>query len=241
MWYVFYGILSVCNVDLYAKIGETWLWRILWLPHSYALDTVVGIGFICIVMYIGVLPKTPTVKKLFQIRKEMSIIGGCILVGHGTMRLSTVLYYLRETADTSKAEFFGYVILDPILLILIIVPWITSFDVLRKKLRAKTWKMVQTYFSVPLFVLMLLFGFVINWAWVNQPAAVFVTPIWSFTPTVDPEWPITLATSYHLSNYLFSMKIYLLMIVSYIVLQVKKIKSKKQRQQLTAKQQVNAC
>lgn len=102
-WYAFYGIASACGADLYSAMGESLLWELLWLPHSYTLDTLIGIGFICIVMFIGVLPKNDAVKKLFTIRFVLMLTFGLVInwawIGQPASILITPIWDFAPAVD----------------------------------------------------------------------------------------------------------------------------------------------
>lgn len=221
--YTFYGVSSLMGAAWIKAIKDTWMEKLLWLPHRYGLDTVIGVGFIMIVMFIGVLPKTKFVKNLYQIRKEMSIMGGAILIGHGLMRIPTAVY--AWTNQINPFLFIAYGILGGILLALIIAPWITSFDSIRRKMNPKTWKKLQTYTSVPLFVLMLLFGFAFNFGIATHIFSDFSGQVY-MTKMVQNNPVDSLGFGYQVARASIAYKIYLLMIVSYIGLRYRKPKKK---------------
>lgn len=227
IWYCVYGILALCNVDLYGMMGDSIWWQILWLPHSYALDTVVGIGFILIVMFIGVLPKWEIVKKLYIIRKEMSIIGGFILVGHGVMRLSTMKWAWEDVQELNLFLIFSYGILGVILLVLIFIPWITSFTYPRKLLTPKKWKKLQTYTSVPLVILICVFGICVNLGWGFDVLPKLSVSLWDATTVADGTAVANLSQGYQVATGFLSARIYLCILIVYIWLRRKKIKRNK--------------
>lgn len=222
IWYCTYGILELFKVDLYGMIGDSILWEILWLPHSYALDTVIGLAFILIVMFIGVLPKWDIVKKLYTIRKEMSIIGGLILVGHGVMRLPTMTWAWENTKDLNPLLIFSYGILGVILLVLIFIPWITSFRFARKPLSPRNWKKLQTYTSVPLIILICLFGIAINLGWGFSVLPNLSSSLWDIKQTSDGTAVSDLSQGYQVATGFLSARIYLIFMVAYIWLRIKK-------------------
>ncbi|WP_312048224.1 hypothetical protein [Anaerotignum sp.] len=226
LWYCTYGILNLLNVNLYDQIGETIWWELLWLPHSFALDTVIGLAFIMIVMFIGVLPKWKFVRQLYTIRKEMSIIGGLILIGHGVMRLPTMKWAWENLVNMNLFLFFSYAILGVILLILIFIPWITSFHFARKHFSARGWKKLQTYTSVPLMVLICVFGIAINLGWGFSSFSGFGIDLWEATTIPDGSAVSNLAQGYGVATAFLSAKIYLLLLVSYVWLRI--IKTRKQ-------------
>lgn len=225
-WYCTYGILNLMNLNLYDKMGETIWWELLWLPHSFALDTVIGLAFIMIVMFIGVLPKWKFVRQLYTIRKEMSIIGGLILIGHGVMRLPTMKWAWENLTDMNAFLFFSYAVLGVILLVLIFIPWITSFHFARKRFSARNWKKLQTYTSVPLMVLICIFGFVINLGWGFSSLSGFGVDLWEATTIPDGSAVSNLAQGYGVATAFLSAKIYLVLLVSYVWLRI--IKTRKQ-------------
>lgn len=225
IWYCAYGILDLCNVDLYALMGDTIWWQILWFPHSYALDTVVGIGFIFIVMFIGVLPKWDIVKKLYIIRKEMSIIGGFILVGHGVMRLSTMKWAWENVQELNRYLIFCYGVLGVILLVLIAIPWITSFKYPKKLLSAKQWKKLQTYTSVPLVILICVFGFLVNLGWGFDVLPNLGVSLWDAKTIADGTAVANLSQGYQVATGFLSARIYLSLMIVYIWLRRKKLKN----------------
>lgn len=222
IWYCTYGILELCKVDLYGLIGKTILWKLLWLPHSYALDTVVGIGFIFIVMYIGVLPKWKIVKELYPIRKEMSIIGGLILVGHGVMRLTTMKWAWGDAAELNLLLIFSYGILGLVLLVLIFIPWITSFDFLRKAMPAKKWKKLQTYTSVPLIILICIFGITINLGWGFSILPDLSVSLWDVKEAADGTAISDLSQGYQVAADFLAARVYLLLLIGYVWLRIRK-------------------
>ncbi len=222
LWYCTYGILNLFNVDLYELIGETIWWELLWLPHSYALDTVIGLAFIMIVMFIGVLPKWKFVRQLYTIRKEMSIIGGLILVGHGVMRLPTMKWAWENLTDMNVFLFFSYAILGVILLVLIFIPWITSFHFARKRFSARGWKTLQTYTSVPLMILICVFGIAINLGWGFSQFPGFGTDLCEATTIPDGTAVSNLAQGYGVATAFLSAKLYLVFLVTYVSLRIKK-------------------
>ncbi|KAF5064444.1 hypothetical protein DSECCO2_284410 [anaerobic digester metagenome] len=226
LWYCTYGILNLLNVNLYDQIGETIWWELLWLPHSFALDTVIGLAFIMIVMFIGVLPKWKFVRQLYTIRKEMSIIGGLILIGHGVMRLPTMKWAWENLANMNLFLFFSYAILGVILLILIFIPWITSFHFARKHFSPRGWKKLQTYTGVPLMVLICVFGIAINLGWGFSNFSGFGIDLWEATTIPDGSAVSNLAQGYGVATAFLSAKIYLLLLVSYVWLRI--IKTRKQ-------------
>jgi DMSO/TMAO reductase YedYZ heme-binding membrane subunit len=244
LWHIFYGIAQLAtsdgnppyNTPLYEMLGgdESWILNILhWLDHL-GLTTDLGIGLLVIVMFIGVLPKTALVKNLFTIRTEMSIIGATILFGHGFGYLYSVfgdgggggawLVNENEGYDFNFAFPLVYGFLGTAMVVLIFLPWITSFKFVRKKMKASTWKKLQTYTGVPFFVVMLLFGIGLNLITVgNYPN--FATDMNEITRTSwDSE--MSLGSGVDFAGHILAVKIYIFLLVTYIVLRIKKVRGK---------------
>jgi DMSO/TMAO reductase YedYZ heme-binding membrane subunit len=227
--------LIACSTFLSSAAAETlegWGWSGYlmagWWLEWLGLGTTFGIGLIIIVMFIGVLPKTEFVKNLFTIRTEMSIIGGTILVGHGILQQDNIILYNQYYSDSPI--FFTLImfcILGMVILLLLIAPWITSFRAVRKKMKPSTWKKLQTYTSIPLFVGMLLFGLAMYLGRVLQwyPG---IVDIWNITTPLSSDEPMSLGYGVDLATYYLSAKVYLVFLVAYIVLRIKKFKGKKQ-------------
>ncbi len=218
------GILGLCNIELSDLMGDTLLWELLWLPRSYSLDTSVGLGLIFIVMFIGVLPKWEFVRQLYIIRKEMSVISGFILIGHGVMRLPTMKNAFLNMNDFNIFLGFSYAILGVILLVLILIPWITSFRFARSKLSPEAWKRVQTYTSVPLIILICVFGITVNLGWGFSVLPTLGSSLREIKNTADGTAVSSLYQGYRVSTVFLSAKIYLALTVAYIWLRRKKLK-----------------
>ncbi|MDR1068383.1 MAG: ferric reductase-like transmembrane domain-containing protein [Clostridiales Family XIII bacterium] len=210
------------KIEAFTSLNVT---IILALDHL-GLGTPLGIGLLIIVMFIGVLPKTELVKNLFSIRTEMSVIGATLLAGHGLAYLSFVFYYLTEKeAEWSSRIIYG--IVGSLLILLLLVPWITSFRTIRKRMSARTWKRLQTWLGVPLFILMLVFGLALNTAGSLGSYPVIVDT-WEITTRFwGGDEPISLYNGIGLAISYASAKIYLVLLVSYIVLRIKKVGGQK--------------
>lgn len=212
----------VTKNELYEKLGgENSLLANLahWLGH-FGLGTTFGVGLIVIVMFIGVLPKTTLVKNLLAIRTEMSVIGATILAGH-------TIAYLPLIFDTPRSTetLVLYWILGPIISALLVLPWITSFRTVRKRMKGSTWKKLQTYTAVPMFVVMLLFGIVYVLRVLNDIPGYVTADMWQVTinPWNNSE-PLSLGEGVQYANYVLAGKIYLTLLVSYIVLRIRKVR-----------------
>ena len=119
-----------------------------------------GHPLLIIIMYMGALDmKTPGVKKLMSIRKELSIISGFAVLTHTLIRVINNLppslkffadnaAYMEETNVTNVvgAGITNFSFVWGILLIVLFVPlWVTSFDSIRNRMGYPKWKKFQRW------------------------------------------------------------------------------------------------
>jgi DMSO/TMAO reductase YedYZ heme-binding membrane subunit len=217
------GVGSVASILSDSGSDESWfagIAELLDLFDELGLSTAFGIGLIVIVMFIGVLPKATFITNLFAIRTEMSIIGATLLMGHAIFKFDRAIYWIIQS-DYSQALFWMYSVLGPVLLVLLVLPWITSFRTVRKKMSGRTWKKLQTYLGVPLFIVMLVVGLGLNLAWSVRffPNFVDMGEI-----TVSGDNPISLGRGISFAEYLLAVKIYLALLISYSILRIRKVR-----------------
>ncbi len=123
-----------------------------------------GVCFYLIVMFSGALEKTPAVKKLLSVRSELSVIGGIVIMGHVVRVINFPLLFLSPMAQqvwgsaASGAMFVASVIIGPLLTLVFLIPWITSFKVVRRRMSHATWKKTQVL-AYPFMALMIAQGF----------------------------------------------------------------------------------
>ena len=113
-----------------------------------------------IIMYVGALdPKIPAVKKLLSIRKEISIISGFPILIHSLVRVVNNLpsafkfftnkeEYMENTRVVSElgAGISSFSFILGIALLVIFIPlWVTSFDLVRKRMGGVKWKKLQRW------------------------------------------------------------------------------------------------
>ncbi|MGI6256969.1 MAG: hypothetical protein ACOYJU_02775 [Anaerovoracaceae bacterium] len=224
---VAYGIMDLVKPALLEKITEdTAVGSIFHILYGDFSATAVGIGFIIIVMFVGVLPKNKFVVSLFSIRKELSIIGGAFLVGHAVLRFSTAFNSLKNPAD--ELFFVIYGILGFVLLIIFAIPWITSFDCIRKKMSPQFWKKHQTYTAVPAFILMLTFGLLLNLAWTLYQSPNLLQSLWEVKAIGDYQID-NLGIGHQFGNMQLSIRVYLFLLVSYICLRYRRNKARQEK------------
>jgi DMSO/TMAO reductase YedYZ heme-binding membrane subunit len=236
LWAIVSFVGNLLTDDFYQVMGgeKSWIWNIVYMAEELGLGVMLGISLLVIVMFVGVLPQSRLVKNLLAIRTEMSIMGATILAGHG------IGYFPTEVTGMGTLDIFLFIILGPILLTLLILPWITSYRVVRKKMSFATWKKLQTYLGVPLFIGMLLFGLVLN---LDCTIGMYeITDTWEITNLPwDESTPVSLGWGVVFSEQLLAAKIYAFLLVAYIVLRIKKVRGKTSsvEQALEQTQQVN--
>lgn len=119
-----------------------------------------GYPLLIIIMYVGALnSKNKQVRKILNIRKELSIICGFPVLTHSLLRVvhtfPNALQYFTDhsTYMTKNSEWvksnlgvgisnMGYV-LGIVMVVLFLILWITSFTAVHQWLGAKRWKKIQ--------------------------------------------------------------------------------------------------
>jgi DMSO/TMAO reductase YedYZ heme-binding membrane subunit len=119
-----------------------------------------GHPLLIIIMYMGALdPKTPGVKKLLAIRKELSIISGFPILAHSLIRVannfpSSLRFFTDNAgymADTKVASELGagissFSFVLGIIMLLIFIPlWVTSFGSVHKRMGNIKWRKLQKW------------------------------------------------------------------------------------------------
>ncbi|MDX9691737.1 MAG: hypothetical protein RBT45_04715 [Acholeplasmataceae bacterium] len=93
-----------------------------------------GLSFFYLVMVTGAIDKKHKIKaKLLGLRREYSIIGFIVITPHA------LKYTLQGLNGTIALEWFGI-----ISFVLMIPLFVTSFLTIRKKMKAKTWNLIQS-------------------------------------------------------------------------------------------------
>jgi DMSO/TMAO reductase YedYZ heme-binding membrane subunit len=107
---------------------------------SFTLETTIinmgylGLSFFIVVMFVTVLEKSELKKRLMGIRAELAIIGSIFAITHG-------LKFIVFSIDFSffwEAPLYFYVGIASVVIMLPLT--ITSFMIIRKKMKGKTWK-----------------------------------------------------------------------------------------------------
>lgn len=152
-WPMLFYVLAVI-VDLFFIAGVTiGLPRAIWsvfflLIQKCTMPTAIFV----VVMYIGVLPRSSKAFSwLKPVRAELSIIAWILSLGH--MVVYIVSYLPRLTAGYAfSGNMLIAFVLAVILLVLLLLLGITSFNFVKRHMRAETWKKVQKL-AYPFFIL----------------------------------------------------------------------------------------
>lgn len=161
-FYVFYAVLSAATlVDAVTENATADMVLDLFV------SCYVGIAFYLVVMFAGALPRTWWVTKRFlSVRTELSIIGGFIIIAHVCrvafmIPLSTSIYWTFIWGDAAPVMMAAVTIVGVPLLICFLVPWVTSFRFVRKHMKHRTWKTVQSL-AYPFMGLLVLQGILLS-------------------------------------------------------------------------------
>lgn len=155
-------VLALMADSIVSSLGTT----------NPALDMVVqlftssytGVCMYLIVMFVGALDRTSLVKRLLSIRTELSVIGGIIIFGH-VIRVATMPFMFANPAwmemwgsPAGEFMFAAVVVVGPLLTLVFLIPWITSFRAIRRRMKPSTWKKTQKL-AYPFMALLVLQGF----------------------------------------------------------------------------------
>lgn len=119
----------------------------------YVSRCLFAFGLFTVVMFIGVFKDGSRIRKyLTPIRGELSIIATIFTAGH-------VFNYLRSYIDQFLADFVGMkgamvfsFFLSAVIVVMLIVLGLTSFNFIRKRMNKKLWKRIQ-WFAYPFFIM----------------------------------------------------------------------------------------
>lgn len=162
--------LSQNQGPTFSKAYEAWLGSLATaMPALDAVITLItssftGVCLYLIVMFIGAMERTPLVKRLLSIRSELSVIGGIIIMGHVVRIIDFPFLFANPFWAGIWGEpavqfmFIAAVVIGPLLTIVFIIPWVTSFKVVRKRMTHAAWKRTQLL-AYPFMALMVAQGF----------------------------------------------------------------------------------
>ncbi len=142
--WVFYLIAIALDLLLFLNSATTlplWLVKVISVLMQRGG---LGVAFFILVMWIGVFPRNGKVSKVFRpIRGELSIIACILIAGHMAQYMSTYLP-LIISGSAVKTTVMGAFVIACVLLALILVLGFTSFRFVKRHMKAKTWKKLQT-------------------------------------------------------------------------------------------------
>ncbi len=135
---VFYAIAALSSL-LYSYCWLSGELLLIPLPLRVGMRScLVGVSFLVVVMYLGVLPEACDVRKrLAPIRAELSIIGSFLCAGHIATFASAYLGRISGTFLSDVAFAIGAAL---ILTALLIVLTATSFLAVKRRMNAQQWK-----------------------------------------------------------------------------------------------------
>lgn len=147
------------------KAASAWLSNNVALAAFFKLTTsaCVGVWIYIIVMFVGVLPKTPWVKTMLRARSELSVLGGIIICAHLLKVLAFPFFFLNPMfrnvwgVPSVYFMFIATVLIGIVLTVCFLVPWITSFRCVRRQMDPQKWKRIQKL-AYPFMFLMLAQG-----------------------------------------------------------------------------------
>ena len=103
-----------------------------------------GTAMFVAVMYAGALPKgSKLIAQLMKIRGELSITAAILVLCHNFTYGITYFKMLSIKPEALSATQFTAAIISLVLIIIMIVLTVTSFQAVRKKMKAKKWKQLQ--------------------------------------------------------------------------------------------------
>jgi len=159
-------ILAWCGVEMeFSFIRVPVLGEII---RDYIHMAALGHPLMIIIMYMGALDtRNPYVKRLMSIRKEISILSGFPILTHSLVRVAnnfpnSLKYFTnhaefmdspRVTSELGAGISSFSLVLGIVMLALFIPLWVTSFDFVRKRMKATNWKKLQRW-SYGLYAMM---------------------------------------------------------------------------------------
>lgn len=162
-------IIALCVAPLITGVCHTWLkkYSILFYLGAAVLSAVVVAGklpaspawadvtdlltrgtlataMFVLGMYAGALPKNGKLTKaLMTVRAELSIIACILTLGHNIYCIQVFSSLKRQATDAIPSEWHIAKMISCLLMFLMIPLFLTSFKIVRKRMKAKTWKRIQ--------------------------------------------------------------------------------------------------
>ena len=112
-----------------------------------------SLAFFVVVMYIGVFPEGSKVRTwLMPIRAELSIMACFLAFGHVVIYLTSYIPRVIGGSSLASSTILVSLFIAIVLLALLVLLGITSFNFVKKRLNIKTWKRIQLL-AYPFFIL----------------------------------------------------------------------------------------
>lgn len=159
---VFYALAIACNAALAANV-------FLPLPR-WTLSAIsplmqkggLGVAFFLLVMWIGVFPRDSRLSRDFRpIRAELSIMACILIAGHMCVYLASYVPRFASGGMVKDSVAAAFMVAC-ILLVLVLVLGATSFRAVKRHMKARTWKKVQSlayaFYALVLVHLLLMLG-----------------------------------------------------------------------------------
>lgn len=141
---VFYAIAVIVDILFLKRLLFDISHAFAVAVYPYIFRCLIGFSLFVIVMFIGAFPDKSRVKQMLApIRGELSVIACILTIGH-------VLNYLDSYFEQLISGFVGMSVsmvfsffVSLVLVILLIPLTVTSFDMVKRNMDAKTWKNIQ--------------------------------------------------------------------------------------------------
>jgi sulfoxide reductase heme-binding subunit YedZ len=143
-WPVAFYAIAVALVIVYFALPSLGAPRAVNLAFYWAIRKCLApLALFIVVMYIGVFPVTSGVSRwLRPIRAELSIIAWILTLGHVVQYLTNYLKPIFSGVALQANVLIG-IIVAIVLFVLLIVLGVTSFQFVKKRMTAESWKNVQ--------------------------------------------------------------------------------------------------
>lgn len=141
---IFFYSLAVVVCVVFFMSDYFVLPRPVWLVFLMLIQRcMLPLALFVVVMYIGVFPPHSKIQQwLKPIRAELSIIACILALGHMIIYLGSYLPRIM-TGGSFSANIMGSFVLALVLFVLLILLGVTSFQSVKERMHADTWKKIQ--------------------------------------------------------------------------------------------------
>ncbi|MBK1812378.1 ferric reductase-like transmembrane domain-containing protein [Clostridium sp. YIM B02505] len=140
---------STIGFELYRMFSKVKLTGVVNQLERASARGIIAIAFFILVMYAGALsPKLKLTRKLMSIRAELAIIASILMLSHGIVYLvSFIINTVPKLISGQNVKIISLAIsIVGIIAFLLMIPlFITSFKKIRKAMKPKVWKKLQTW------------------------------------------------------------------------------------------------